>query len=232
MDPIRVMAVEDHPIYLDGVCRIVDSEPDMAVIAALGDGGEVLEQVREHQPDVIVMDVNLPNQNGLALTRAIKADFPSTAVIVLTGYTDEEQLFHAIRSGASAYYAKDECSNFLARAIREVTRGNYVIEGEVMSARQAEAWLLKQFEALSPTGEILNEERFNPLTFRQMEILTYVTKGYSNKEIAHRRNISNQTVKNHMSAVLHKLGVSDRTQAAVYALRLGWVRLQDAKYEP
>lgn len=226
------MIVEDHPLFRQGLHRIIDAAPDLQMIAELGDGGEVLAKVRELMPDVIVMDVNLPTQNGLQVTREIKNEFSQVVIVILTAYHDEEQMFHSIRSGASAYYAKDVSPDLLLDSIREVAKGNYIIHDEIMSENRMASWLLKQFEELSPSGEIMNEDMFNPLSPREMEILMYITKGYSNKEVAYRLGISRQTVKNHMTAILRKLDVNDRTQAAVYALRHGWIRLQDTKYEP
>ncbi len=177
------------------------------------------------------MDVNLPTQNGLQVTRELKALFPQVAIIILTAYHDEEQMFHAIRSGASAYYAKDIHPDVLLNGIRQVALGSYVIHEEVMSENRMASWLLRQFEEISPSGDLMNEDMFNPLSPREMEILVFITKGYSNKEVAYRLGISRQTVKNHMTSILRKLDVNDRTQAAVYALRHGWIRLQDTKYE-
>lgn len=225
------MLVEDHPLFRQGLQRALASTSDLEVIAELSDGGEVLEQVRQHMPDVILMDVNLPTQNGLLVTREVKGEFPTQVnVIILTAFHDEEQLFHAIRSGASAYYAKDVHPEHLIQGIREVQAGHYVINDEVMSDQKMAAWLLRQTEELAPTGEP-NDDLFNPLSAREMEILVYITKGYSNKEVAYQLGISRQTVKNHMTSILRKLNVNDRTQAAVYALRHGWIRLQDTKYD-
>ncbi len=225
------MIVEDHPLFRQGLHRIIDAASDLELIAELGDGGEVMEQVRRSPPDIILMDVNLPTQNGLLVTREVEAEFPNVGVIILTAYHDEEQLFHAIRSGASAYYAKDVKPDHLLACIREVAHGHYVINGEVMNEAQMATWLLKQFEEKAPAGAEPNEEMFIPLSPREMEILNFITKGYSNKEVAYRLGISRQTVKNHMTSILRKLDVNDRTQAAVYALRHGWIRLQDTKYD-
>lgn len=225
------MLVEDHPLFRQGLQRALASTSDLEVIAELSDGGEVLEQVRQQMPNVILMDVNLPTQNGLLVTREVKSEFPTQVnVIILTAFHDEEQLFHAIRSGASAYYAKDVHPEHLIQGIREVQAGHYVINDEVMSEAKMAAWLLRQTEELAPTGEP-NDDLFNPLSAREMEILVYITKGYSNKEVAYQLGISRQTVKNHMTSILRKLNVNDRTQAAVYALRHGWIRLQDTKYD-
>lgn len=230
MEPIRVMLVEDHPLFRQGLRRIIDDVPDLQIVAEISDGGEVAEQVRELMPDAIVMDVNIPTKNGLIVAKEVKDAFNKIQIIILTAYSDEEQMFHAIRAGASAYYAKDVPPDELIEGIRAVHRGNYVIGGETMSEQKMAAWLLKQFEQLAVPGDD-NEDLFIPLSPREMEILVFITKGYSNKEVAYHLGISRQTVKNHMTSILRKLAVNDRTQAAVYALRHGWIRLQDTKYD-
>ena len=174
------------------------------------------------------MDINLPSKNGLHATREIKAS-PScenTGIIVLTAYHDDEQLFHALRAGASAYYPKDVRPTDLIPAIRAVATSKCVIRDEIMSRAQAFRWLIQQLEALAVLGES-TDDMFTPLSPREMEILSLITAGASNKEIAYQLGISRQTVKNHMSSVLRKLSVEDRTQAAVLALRRGWVRIED-----
>jgi DNA-binding NarL/FixJ family response regulator len=230
VDSIDVIIVEDHPLFREGLRRMLKDQPDLNVLTEVGDGGEVLDAVRQHNPDLVLMDVNLPTQNGLLTARQVKGEFPDVKIIILTAYHDEEQNFHAIRSGASAYFAKDVAPDQLLTAIHEVAQGNYILDGTVMNESRMENWLLKQFESLARGGEI-NEDAFTPLSAREMEILVLITRGYSNKEVAHSLGISRQTVKNHMTAILRKLDVSDRTQAAVYALRHGWIRLQDTRYD-
>ncbi|MCS7221832.1 MAG: response regulator transcription factor [Anaerolineae bacterium] len=225
-DKITIMIAEDHPLFGQGLRRVLEGEDDIEIVAEVNNGKLAVERAAELQPDVILMDINLPGMNGLQATREIRSKGDDTAIIVLTAYHDEEQLFHAIRAGAAAYFPKDVSPATLIRAIREVARGNYVIGDTVIPASQVANWLLKQFEELAIYSDS-PDEMFMPLTAREMEILQYITKGASNKEIARALGISRQTVKNHMSSILRKLAVNDRTQAAVLALRRGWIRLQD-----
>jgi len=228
LSTIKVMIVEDHPLLIQGLRRVVEEEEDLTIVAEVTDGIEAVEEAKNSKPDVILMDINLPGKNGLQATREIKTDplLENTGVIILTAYNDDEQLFHALRAGASAYYPKDVRPTELIPAIRAVATHKCVIRDEVMSRAQAFRWLIKQLESLAVLGES-PDEMFTPLSPREMEILTNITQGSSNKEIAYDLDISRQTVKNHMSSVLRKLGVEDRTQAAVLALRRGWVRLED-----
>jgi DNA-binding NarL/FixJ family response regulator len=228
VDIIRIMIVEDHPLFGQGLRRVLEGEDDLRVVAEVDDGAESIERALELQPDVILMDINLPSKNGLQATREIKnsANGSTIGIIILTAYHDDEQLFHALRAGAAAYYPKDVMPSELIPAVRAVAANNYVIGDEVMNRPQVARWMIRQFEELAIYGES-PDEMFMPLSPREMEILQYITRGASNKEIAHSLGISRQTVKNHMSAILRKLAVNDRTQAAVLALRRGWVRLED-----
>lgn len=220
------MIVDDHPLFRQGLRRVIEAEDDMEVIIEVGDGEEALRLAQKMVPDVIMMDVNIPTMNGLQVTRSLKACLPNIGVIMLTAYHDDEQIFHAIKAGAGAYYPKDVTPRKLVEAIRQVSQGNYVIDDTVLAKSQVASWLLKQFEQISAFGGS-PDELFVPLSPREMEILQLIARGYSNKEIAHELGISRQTVKNHMTSILRKLSVNDRTQAALYALRRGWIRLQD-----
>jgi DNA-binding NarL/FixJ family response regulator len=223
---ISVMIVDDHPLFRQGLRRVIEAEDDMEVIIEVGDGEEALRLAQKMVPDVIMMDVNIPTMNGLQVTRSLKAILPNIGVIMLTAYHDDEQIFHAIKAGAGAYYPKDVTPRKLIEAIRQVSQGNYVIDDNVLAKSQVASWLLKQFDQISAFGAS-PDELFVPLSPREMEILQLIARGYSNKEIAHELGISRQTVKNHMTSILRKLSVNDRTQAALYALRRGWIRLQD-----
>ncbi len=228
--PIRIVLVDDHPLFRQGLRRVLDATPDCNVIGEIADGESAAERILELSPDVVVMDINLPGMNGLQVTRGITSKKTHIRFVILTAFHNADQVFHAIRAGASAYFPKDVDPQQLVEAIREVHRGNYVVNGEVMSEQKLAAWLLQQLKERDVYGGF-EEDLFVPLSPREMEILVLITKGYSNKEIAYKLGISRQTVKNHMTSILRKLQVNDRTQAAVYALRHGWIRLQDIQEE-
>lgn len=219
---IEVAIVDDHPFFRQGLHDILSAEPDITVVAEAADGPEALEMIPRVRPAVTLMDVSLPGINGLRVTQKIKARHPELNFIILTAYDDMEQIYHAIRIGASAYFAKDVDLAQLLDTVRAVSNGYYVIEGKRMTPEQAEQWLLEGYRRYGVKPE---DATFSPLTTREMEILELIIEGLSNKEIAYRLGISRQTVKNHVTSILAKLNLSDRTQAAIHALRRGWVRL-------
>jgi DNA-binding NarL/FixJ family response regulator len=229
METIPVIIVDDHPLFREGVRNVLDAEDDIDVVAEGTSGDHALQLIREHRPRVALVDVNIPNMNGMQVTRQISAERMDTAVVLVTAYDDVEQVLHAFRAGAAAYCSKDVEAGKLVDVIRHVARGFFVVGDQVYDSAGLEQWLSRGVETVRRPHLDGDVEAFTPLSPREMEILQYVTRGMSNKEIAARLGISHQTVKNHMTSILHKLDVEDRTQAAVYALRHGWVRLQDTR---
>jgi DNA-binding NarL/FixJ family response regulator len=227
MYKISVMLVDDHPVFRQGLRRVLESEDDLDVTAEVDDGLEALRLAKQLVPNVMLLDINLPSMNGLQVARALKDTLLDINIIMLTAYHDDQQVFHSIRAGASAYFPKDVSPRRLIEAIRLVYQGSYVVEDRVLEKPQVGEWLLHQFELADMGADGDLGALLLPLSPREMEILQFIAQGKSNKEIAYELGISRQTVKNHMTSILRKLAVNDRTQAAIYALRRGWIRLQD-----
>jgi DNA-binding NarL/FixJ family response regulator len=224
MSKITIVVVDDHPLFRQGVVDALSLENDFSVLGQAASGEGALELIREIRPKVALVDVNLPAKNGQQVTREIVSEKLPTRVILFTAYDDLEQRIHAMLAGAYAYCAKDIQPERLIQMVRDVNEGSYVIGEAVYDLGGMEGWLESQIkDATKPYSD--PGEPFHPLSSREMEVLGCVTKGMSNKEIANDLGISHQTVKNHVTSILRKLGVEDRTQAAVYALRRGWVRL-------
>jgi DNA-binding NarL/FixJ family response regulator len=227
---IRVMIVDDHPMYRSGLEQALRMEEDIEVVGYSDSGAMAMRVIAQLQPDVLLLDVNLPDTNGMQVARLLKPHYPRLAIIILTAHHDSEQTIHALRSGASAYCAKDISQERLVKLVRTVSLGYFVIGTTPMNTRQMEAWLTEQITHSS--GYLTEDGHFIPLSQREMQILEYVTRGLLNKEIGNLLGISQQTVKNHMTSILKKLNVKDRTQAAVIAIRRGWVRVdQDTHRE-
>ncbi|MBN2043599.1 MAG: response regulator transcription factor [Anaerolineales bacterium] len=224
MDKIKVLVVDDHPLFRQGVVDSFSLEPDIEVVGEAESGERALEIIRHILPQVTVLDVNLPGMNGQQITRQIVSERLPTRVILLTAYDDMEQVIHAMRVGAYAYSAKDVSPQLLVEIIRAVAEGYYYIEGQKMDAVGVASWLESKMDATQKAYSDPGEP-FYPLSTREMEVLGCITQGLSNKEIALKLGISHQTVKNHVTAILRKLNVEDRTQAAVFALKRGWMRL-------
>ena len=226
---IKLLIVDDHPVFRGGLIDVMDTEPDISVVGEAADGEVAIELAHDVNPEVILMDINLPTINGLQVTRKIKAQMPDVKVIMITGYDDAEQVFHAIRAGASAYCPKDITPPALIDVVKSVYQGKYYVDEKTMTYDELMSWVEQRIGRFAGPLVSDSDEMFIPLSPREMEILEHVTRGLSNKEIAYKLGISHQTVKNHMTAILRKLRVDDRTQAAVYALRHGWVRLEGAR---
>lgn len=225
MEDITILVVDDHPLFRQGVVDTLSLEPEFRVIAQAINGEEALASIRSLMPDIAIVDINLPVLNGQQVAQVAASEKLPTRIILMTGYDDDEQMKQAIRVGAAAYCVKDLDPAKLATVVRQVAEGNYVIGETVYTGEELKQWQepTTQIEDRFPMD---GSEPFEPLSPREMEVLGLVTRGMSNKEIATELGISHQTVKNHVTSILHKLNVEDRTQAALYALRRGWFRIQ------
>lgn len=226
MTEITLVIIDDHPLFRQGVVDLFAMEPWVKIVGEAATGEEGLDMIRNMRPDVAIVDVNLPKLNGMQVTHQVISEKVPTRIILLTGYDDSEQIIHAAWSGAAAYCAKDIEPEILKQVIKDVMNGKYFIGGRVYNQREFDNWLGQQMES---ARHLYSEpgSPFHPLSDREMEVLSCVVQGKSNKEIAVALGISHQTVKNHVTAILRKFGVEDRTQAVVYALKRGWVQIHD-----
>jgi DNA-binding NarL/FixJ family response regulator len=226
---MKILIVDDHPLFRQGLRDVLEIEPRMQVVGEASDGEQAIDRIHELAPDVVLMDINLPTMNGLQVTKQIAPSMPDTRFVMITGYDDAEQVFHALRAGASAYCPKDITPDVLIDVITAVHQGQYAVGETIMTHEEIVRWIEKKVGRMVGSLSADMEEYLVPLSPREMEILEHVTRGMSNKEIAFKLGISHQTVKNHMTSILRKLRVDDRTQAAVYALSRGWVRLENMR---
>jgi DNA-binding NarL/FixJ family response regulator len=226
MAPIKLLIVDDHPVFRQGLRDVFATDSEIVVVGEAADGKEALEKTLELQPDVILMDINLPGNSGLQATAQLQNHIPQTRVVIITGYDEPEQIFHSLRAGASAFCSKDMPPESLIRTVHAVNEGMVVIQQQVLSKQEAEAWIQKRADRF---GKRLADDRSageTSLTPREMEILEMICRGASNKDIARDLGISYQTVKNHVTAILHKLDVKDRTQAVLYAIKHEWFDIE------
>ncbi|MGD8625401.1 MAG: response regulator transcription factor [Anaerolineae bacterium] len=212
---IRVLVIDDHAIVRKGICALLATESDIEVVGEAKNGREAVAMAKKLRPDVILMDLVMPELDGLEATRRILAAQPEIRVLVLTSFTGDDKVFPAIRAGAQGYLLKDSSPQELIQAIHQVYRGESSLDPSV--ARR----VLQEFS--HPSGR--NDS--DPLTDRESEVLQLVARGHSNREISEQLGISNATVRSHMSSILAKLKLSSRTQAAIYALREGLASLND-----
>jgi NarL family two-component system response regulator LiaR len=213
-DPIRVLVVDDHAIVREGLRWLMSTEPGIELVGEAADGQEALEKARALCPDVILMDLVMPRMDGIVAISRIKETLPEVRVLVLTSFAEDEQVFPAIKAGALGYLLKDTSPQALLRAIRDIHAGTPTMHPLVARKLIQE---LQRPSDLPPTRE--------PLTEREMEVLRLVARGLSNEEIAERLYIGERTARTHVSNILSKLHLANRTQAALYALREGLAHL-------
>jgi DNA-binding NarL/FixJ family response regulator len=222
----KILLVDDHALFRVGMRNILEREPDFEVVGDADDSRSAVDAAIMTSPDIILMDLSLPSPGGIETTSRIKRELPSTGIIVLAVEEDEDALFDAIKAGAAAFILKDVGPDDLVTIIRRVGQGEYLINDKVFSKPAVASRVLKEFRELAVYGQEA-APIFAPLSPREVEILDNIAQGMTNKQVAYALSISEQTVKNHMSSILRKLSVNDRTQAVVYAMRQGWIRMPE-----
>lgn len=233
---IKLLIVDDHPLFRQGVRWALANAQDITIVGEAANGREALDWLARarpaQEPNVMLVDLNLPGISGLDLTQQVRRRYPRLGVVVLSMHESDEQAFNALRAGAAAYRSKDVKPEALIEILRRVARGEYVINDVVLEEPRVASRLLSQFrtlpQATSNTPEIGEFPIFTPLSDREIEVLERIAAGGSNREIADTLKISTQTVKNHISSILRKLSLNDRTQAVIFALRRGWIETPDA----
>jgi DNA-binding NarL/FixJ family response regulator len=212
---ISVLLVDDHALMLEGLRQLLELEEDIRVIGEAVDGFDALYKIRLLHPDIVLMDIRMPMVDGIALTQQVTSEFPALAVIMLTMSDDSQQMLQAMRNGARGYLLKSATSQEVMQAIRVVYEGGMLIEPDLTSA------IVHEFRRLSGSAFSFTNAPNSALSDKEIEILRYVATGMSNKEIAEKLAYSEKTVKNYLSLIFQKLGIRDRTQAAIFALRQG-----------
>ncbi len=225
-EKVRILIVDDHALVRLGMRSILDREEDMEIVGEAADPRAALDLAIELNPDIVLMDLSLPPPGGIEATQRIKRELPSTGIIMLAVEEDEDALFDAIKAGAAAFILKDVGPDDLVTIIRRVVHGEYLINDKVFARPAVASRVLKEFRELAVYGQEA-APIFAPLSPREVEILDNIAQGMTNKQVAYALSISEQTVKNHMSSILRKLSVNDRTQAVVYAMRQGWIRMPE-----
>ncbi|SRR5690554_2801610 len=220
----EIVLIDDHKLFREGVKRILEFEKDFNVIAEGGDGSEAMNLVEQYNPDIVIMDINMPNINGVEATRELVDTFEDIRVIILSIHDDESYVTHALKSGALGYMLKEMDTDELVNAIKIVSEGGSYIHPKVTYN------LIRDYQRIS--NEQNGKTSFTPieyrkplhlLTRRECEVLQLMTDGKSNRGISDQLYISEKTVKNHVSNILQKMNCNDRTQAVVQAIKNGWV---------
>jgi DNA-binding NarL/FixJ family response regulator len=217
MSEIRVLVVDDQQLVREGLHVLLEMKPDIRVAGEAADGVEAVEQAQRIEPDVVLMDVRMPKLDGVAATRRVRETCPDVQVIILTTFDDDEYVFEGLRAGALGYLLKDVSGTDLAQTIRTVAAGGALIEPSVAQK------VLAEFARLAPPIRAPDVGLPEPLSERERGILELLAQGLSNREIGVRLSLAEGTVKNYVTAILQKLGVRDRTQAAIRAKELGLI---------
>ena len=221
---IRIVVADDHPIFRDGLCRLLALEEDFEVVAQAQDGRQVLDVLQQHEPDILLLDLKMPGLDGLATLQRLQIAKNKTRVIVLTASDDKNEFVQAMKLGTSGIVLKQTATELLIKSIRKVHAGEIWLDSHTTAAviRQFvandEAPVPQQQHSPLPPAPLARERERSPLSQREREIVALVAQGFKNKEMAEKMFISEQTVKNHLHNIFDKLGVSDRLELALYAI--------------
>jgi DNA-binding NarL/FixJ family response regulator len=223
-DAISVLLVDDHPVVRQGLRSMLETDVHLNIVDEAENGEDALRKVAEHSPQVVLIDIHMPVMDGLTATRRIKEKFPRTSVIVLTLYNNEQYVIEAVKAGAAGYLLKNASRDEISRTIREVSQGGLLIKTTMLQKALAGA-VEGSAAALDYRGKPWGTEAdFEALSARERDVLRLVVEGMTNKDIGGRLYITEDTAKKHVQNIIYKLQVSDRTQAAVKAIRLGLVK--------
>lgn len=219
MDKIKILIADDHAVVRDGTRQLLEQEPDLTVVAEACDGEEAVKLAGSAKPDVAIIDIAMPNVDGIEATKQIKTLYPGIAVLILSAYDDDQFVFSLLEAGAAGYLLKSVRGHELIEAVRHVYSGESVLHPAV--ARK----VLNRF--VPPTGEAERQGPSQLLSRREMDVLKLAARGLSNQDIADQLCLSLRTVQAHLGHVFNKLQVSSRTEAVIRALKEGWVTLHD-----
>ena len=223
----RIIVIDDHQLFREGVKRILEFEESFEVIAEGDDGKEAFKLIKDHRPDAVLMDINMPNMNGIEATKNLISHYPETKVIILSIHDDQAFVTQALKTGATGYLLKEMDSDELIEAIRVVIKGGSYIHPKVTHKLVADYRRLANEQNIGNGYEQLEIRRpIHLLTRRECEVLQLLADGKSNRSIGEKLYISEKTVKNHVSSILQKTGADDRTQAVVTAIKNGWVEIK------
>lgn len=223
MSVTSVVLVHAHTLFREGLRQHLLAHPEFRVVGEASNGQQAIQMVDYGDPDVVLMEVDLPGVNGLEVSRAIKRTHPHIGIILFSSDMDGDHVVKAIRAGVAAYLPRNVDWATLLATLHEVRRGGYPINDLVLSLPDVASQVLAAFRQMVVDDDV--QSIYSPLSPRELEVLELVAAGRTNKEIAQQLDISNQTVKNHVSSILRKLAVNDRTQAVVYAMRRGWIKV-------
>lgn len=222
----KIVIIDDHQLFREGVKRILDFENSFDVVAEGDDGSDAVALYRTHEPDVVLMDINMPRKNGVEATSELIENFPDAKVIMLSIHDDESYVTHALKSGALGYMLKEMDADQIVEAIKIVASGGSYLHPKVTKNLVAEFRRLSEHENKGNFHQTDIRRPFHLLTKRECEVLQLLTDGQSNRTIGETLFISEKTVKNHVSSILQKMNVNDRTQAVVTAIKSGWVEVR------